>query len=62
MRVLDHVGNTLKALDEQRQRVHCYCPIKSVNEFTRFVRIHAGDICKQGMATFDFSTMYTAFD
>ena len=33
-----------------------------MNEFTRFVRIHASDICKLGMATFDFSTMYTSFD
>ncbi len=60
MKVLDHVGDSLKAHDEQRQQemgLHCYWPIKSVNEFTRYVRVHAEDIVKLGMTTYDFATM-----
>jgi hypothetical protein len=33
-----------------------------VNEFTRYIRVHAADIATQGMATFDFSTMCTSFE
>jgi hypothetical protein len=65
VKVLDHVGTSLQALDEKRQRetgLRCYWPIKSVNEFTRYVRAHAAEVVRQGMATYDFSTMYTSFD
>ena len=63
VKVLDHVGNTLQALDERRQRetgLRCYWPIKSVNEFTRLIRVHADEVVRQGIATYDF-TMYTSF-
>ena len=33
-----------------------------MNDFTRLVRSHAEEIIRQGMETFDFSTMYTSFD
>ena len=65
VKVLDQVGKTLQALDERRQResgVRCYWPILSVNDFTRLVRSHADEIVRQGMETYDFSTMYTSFD
>ena len=65
VRVLDHVGTSLQAVDEQRQRetgLRCYWPIDSVNQFSRYVRTHAAEVARNGMATYDFSTMYTAFD
>ena len=64
MTVLDTVGNSLQSLDEQRQRetgLKCYWPIKSVNQFSRLVRTHEADLTRNGMATYDFSTMYTSF-
>ena len=63
--MLDHVGSTLQKLDESRQRetgLRCYWPINSVNAFTRYLRVHAAEIAQHGMATYDFSTMYTSFD
>jgi hypothetical protein len=64
VKVLDHVGSSLQAADEQRQRdigLKCYWPINSVNQFSRLVRTHSADVARHGMETYDFSTMYTAF-
>ena len=64
VKVLDHVGNSLQAADEQRQRdigLKCYWPINSVNQFSRLVRTYSADIAGHGMETYDFSTMYTSF-
>jgi len=65
VKALDHVSNSLQAKDEIRQQesgLCCYWPIKGVNQFTRLARVHASHIQQHGMATFDFTTMYTAFD
>ena len=65
VRVLDHIGTSLQAVDEQRQRekgLRCYWPINSVNQFTRYVCTPATEVAEQGMATYDFSTMYTSFN
>jgi hypothetical protein len=65
VKVLDHVCNSLKAFNEIRERetgLQCYLSIKSVNEFTRLVRIHSAEVAQQGLATYDFTTMYTSFD
>ena len=64
VKVLDHVGSSLKVIDEKRQQetgLRCYWPIKSANEFTQLARSHAKEIALQGMATYDFSTMFTSF-
>jgi len=63
--VLDHVANSLQTLNEQLEResgLRCYWPIKSVDQFSRYVRVHADDVVRDGMATYDFTTMYTSLD
>ena len=58
------VIRSLKELDEIRQQqsgLRCFWGIDSVGEFTRMVRVNSEVIVKNGMATYDFTTMYTAF-
>jgi hypothetical protein len=62
--MLNIVTRSIKDLDAIRQAetgLRCFWGIDSTNEFTRLVRTNADSIIRDGMATYDFTTMYTAF-
>ena len=64
VRLLNVVIKSLKEADARNQAetgLRCFWGIDSINEFTRSVRVNADFIASHGMATYDFSTMYTAF-
>ena len=64
VKLLKVVITSLKELDIKRQQEggpRCFWSIDSINEFSRLARTHADLLVKEGMATFDFTTMYTAF-
>ena len=48
-------------LSQQKTGLRCFWGIDSNNGFCRLVRVNGESIASCGMATYDFTTMYTSF-
>ena len=63
--IYKHAIRTIEELDTIRERevgFKCFWSIDSANAFSRLARLNASFIVAHGMATHDFTTMYTSFD